>query len=309
MKTKLSTAVFLILSLVIVNLTLSCGNFGTYMLLFGEDNVDDRVGKNGITQLGSITVGENQNQAYSFICISDVHFGSKKAAFPYQSFFNSFDELLESSDSTVVPRFLVCLGDCADGGSESQYNEYNNFLNQVKTHAKEIIAPDDDSYNFNCYSVLGNHDLYNNGWYNYKKKVYPYSSYYTFQVNPECENSFKFYIIDTANSTLGNYQFNSFIKVLREDTNPKLVFSHYPITGDEAFIFKMQNTMERNIMLSTMVEHNVKGFFAGHVHTDEEHYFSKFTEVLVPSTRYRKGFRLITVNPVTNSVTSQIYWF
>ena len=148
----------------------SCANYGFYQLLFGEEDVDDRF--SGFSDLSGETVLSSSlglNGKYSFIVVTDVHIGASDVrSSKMNDFLDEISSLFESIDKTKIPRFIVNLGDTADGGHLSEYNDYNSYLEKIRKLAveKNVVSSTEA---FKIYTILGNHDLYNNGWTDWEK--------------------------------------------------------------------------------------------------------------------------------------------
>ena len=142
----------------------SCANYGFYQLLFGEEDVDERF--SGFSDLSGETVLSSDlglGGKYSFIVVTDVHIGASDVHSSKMSeFLDEISSLFESSDKTKIPRFIINLGDTADGGHLYECSDYNSYLERIRNLAvkKNVV---DSAEDFKIYTILGNHDLYNNG--------------------------------------------------------------------------------------------------------------------------------------------------
>jgi len=292
----------------------SCANYGFYQLLFGEDDVDERF--SGFSDLSGETVlssGLDLGGKYSFIVVTDVHIGASDVhSSKMNDFIDKISSLFESGDKTKIPRFIVNLGDTADGGHLSECNEYNSYIEKIRKLAleKNVVSAKED---FKIYTILGNHDLYNNGWTDWKKTIYPYKSSYYFSLSSGSADSalspFSFYFVDTGNGAFGTDQLDAFEKLLKSDPNPKMVFSHYPFYSDNVPFMALEDTAERNYLLSLFAKNNVKALFGGHVHTVFEHGFGSFSQVNTSALFKNGAFRLVTVDESASSVSTKLIEF
>ncbi|WP_191014633.1 metallophosphoesterase family protein [Treponema zioleckii] len=276
----------------------SC-SFGAYFLLFDEDNVDTRaasVEKLSDSQLPSVSFGN----VYSGVLITDVHFGAQENE--CEKFLSWISAQFENEDSTLRPRFILCLGDIANSGSSKEYDEFNSFCEAVRKLASEKIGDSD----FKIYSTIGNHDLYNNGWSNYKKQVFPYKTAYYFDSSNFSLGNFSFYFLDSANGTFGEKQRESFASVVKNDPNAKIVCTHYPIYAGGNALMTIQNTMERATFLTIFKKNNVKQVFEGHAHRTYGFDYSTFREDVTASFVRRYTWRLFTVDEVNKTVHSTV---
>lgn len=290
----------------------SCSNYGFYQILFGEDDVDERF--SGFSQVASPVLPENTGGKYSFIVVTDIHIGANDV---HSSKINEFvDEelpsLFASEDSAKIPRFLINLGDTGDGGHSSEFSEFNEYFGsggKIQKLAKEsgIVENAED---FKIYSVLGNHDLYNNGWENWKSQVWPHTSTFYFSISSDSSYTpFTFCFVDTGNGTLGSDQTDAFEDLLKADKNPKIVFSHYPFYSDQAPFMAIEDTTERNALLALFQKNSVASLFGGHVHTNFERDLGDFRQINTAALFKNGYYRLVTVDEETSSVTSKLIGF
>ena len=151
------------------------------MFDFEEESVDSRAKsiKEITDELPDIT-GQSK---YSFLIITDPHFGAGHER-DDNAFIKKFEKLLQNQDKSLQPKFLVNLGDTLNAGKKSEARDYTAFCEKIVNSAKKISNTD----NFKIYTILGNHDLYNTGWNTWKKHIYPYTSYYHFELNSGSEN-------------------------------------------------------------------------------------------------------------------------
>ena len=292
----------------------SCANYGFYQLLFSEEDVDDRF--SGFSDLSGETVLSSSlglNGKYSFIVVTDVHIGASDVrSSKMNDFLDEISSLFESIDKTKIPRFIVNLGDTADGGHLSEYNDYNSYLEKIRKLAveKNVVSSTEA---FKIYTILGNHDLYNNGWTDWKKTVYPYKSTYYFSLSSGAADydslPFSFYFVDTGNGAFGTDQLDAFEKLLKSDPNPKMIFSHYPFYSDNVPFMALEDTTERNYLLSLFAKNNVKALFGGHVHTVFEHGFGSFSQINTSALFKNEAFRLVTDDESTLSVSTKLIGF
>ncbi|MBQ0051648.1 MAG: metallophosphoesterase [Treponema sp.] len=301
---KLFLAILLNFLLLLIS---SCDNMGAFPFLFNEDNVDERYGgfkqlsENEIPSLPSDTDG-----IYTGLIVTDVHFGGWGFDKEEKNrFLEWMEKQFQNEDKTKIPRFAICLGDSADGGHRSEYEEFNSYFEEIKSMAKKYLG---SSYEFKVYTVLGNHDLYNNGWENWKKQVYPYTSSYFFTAKTDSSSAgISYYFLDSANGTLGKDQLNDFEKKIKNDKNPKLIFTHYPIyAGKSVQLVLLGDTIERNRCLSLFAKNNVKMVFGGHSHSNFSHDLNDFSQENTTAL-FRNGYcRLFTVNEKAGTVSTRL---
>lgn len=272
----------------------SC-KYGFYLGLFDEDDVDERT--SSLKKLADLSFDAD---VFSFVIVSDVHFGSS-ASRDNAAFFEWYKNALESAEIEKKPRFLVCLGDSADKGYKSEFEEYNEFLREIESMESSYWGKSIKSL-----TILGNHDLYNNGWENWKTQVYPYTAYYSLVLNGKSGGSVSLFFLDSANGTLGVDQLESLESEICADVNPKIVFSHYPVYAGGNLLMTLQDTTERSLLLTWFSKNNVRYVFAGHAHKNYGFSHSSFREDVTASYVFNRYFRLVTVNTVTGNVSSEL---
>lgn len=272
----------------------SC-KYGFYLGLFDEDDVDERT--SSLKKLSDLSFDAD---VFSFVIVSDVHFGSG-ASRDNAAFFEWYKNALESAEIEKKPRFLVCLGDSADKGYKSEFEEYNEFLREIESMESSYWGKSIKSL-----TILGNHDLYNNGWENWKAQVYPYTAYYSLVLNGKSGGSVSLFFLDSANGTLGVDQLESLESEICADVNPKIVFSHYPVYAGGNLLMTLQDTTERSLLLTWFSKNNVRYVFAGHAHKNYGFSHSSFREDVTASYVFNRYFRLVTVNTVTGNVSSEL---
>ena len=88
-----------------------------------------------------------------------------------------------------------------------------------------------------------------------------------------------------------------------------MVFSHYPFYSDNVPFMALEDTAERNYLLSLFAKNNVKALFGGHVHTVFEHGFGSFSQVNTSALFKNGAFRLVTVDESASSVSTKLIEF
>lgn len=292
----------------------ACANYGLYQTLFGEDDVDERFKCFSNLNSEAPVLPKDTDGKYSFLVVSDIHIGANDV---HHSKINKFldkeiPNLFSSDDKTRIPRFLINLGDTGDGGHSKEYSEFNEYFGiggKIQNIAKEkgIVEKAED---FKIYSILGNHDLYNNGWENWKKMVWPYTTSFYFSVSSDSKyKPLSFYFVDTGNGSLGKDQTDAFETLLKSDQNPKLIFSHYPFYSDQVPFMAIEDTTERNYLLDLFQENKAADLFGGHVHTNFKKDLGSFNQINTAALFKNGYYRLVTVDEKTSAVTSELINF
>ena len=227
---------------------------------------------------------------YTVLVITDVHFGAEKLPKNGPRFDEEFFTWL--STFTPKPKFCVGLGDMAEHGWEEEFERYKAFTDRLES-----------THGIKTYNAVGNHDLYNSGWTYCKEYLYPFKSLYYFEAG-----GFSWYCIDTASGSLGDRQMRLLRKTMRSDPKPKIIMSHFPLWANGHFYFSLQDTLERNVLIATCAETGVKAALTGHTHIEKTSDFGKFTEYNHPGFYAKAGWGIITIDPVKQTVRSDIYY-
>lgn len=226
-------------------------------------------------------------EEYTVLVLADVHVGDKKDGAPPIPFEKLYS-WLENLDESQKPAFALCLGDVADTASEEHYKEFAVF--------EEKLSKD---YGIKAYNAVGNHDVYQSGWDNWKNYCYPNASFYCFDTP-----NFTFYSFDTSTGNVGEKQMELFKESLYSNSKPKVIFTHYPLYTKD-FFFCMENTTERNLLMQYFRETDVKLYLAGHLHYLEECDFTSYKGIAVPSFRYESSWGFVTVNESAKTAVYQ----
>lgn len=289
----------------------SCSNVGFYAFLFGEDDVDERysgflkIADKELPALPSSTGGK-----YSFVVVTDIHIGANDVKnSKMNGFLDEMRTLFENKSEQEIPRFIINLGDTADGGHASELNRFNSYCRKIQNVAvKEGVVSEADD--FKIYSILGNHDLYNNGWDDWKDKVYPYRSTYYFSLSAGSSSTpFSFYFVDTGNGAFGKKQLDGLEELMEADKNPKMVFSHYPFYSDQTPVMAIEDTTERNYLLDLFERTDVAAMFGGHVHTNFNRNLGDFTQINTAALFKNGYYCLVTVDEAAGTVSEKKYSF
>ncbi len=279
----------LTVSILLISLLTSC-EYGIDEFLWRDNNIDRRA--ENIIDLPieeappfpyEEAVPPSQEKvplAYDVLIVTDVHFGAENSFHPRpeEKLFKKLDKLKEEGS---LPLFCICLGDIAEHGLEKEISSYQ----------KKLVEELENRYSIKTYTTVGNHDLYNSGWSPYKKIVYPHTSFYRFS-----SHSFNYYFLDTASGTLGNRQYKALLKEFKNDGKKKLVFTHVPFYADGYFYFSMQNSEERNKLISIFTKSKVKGLFCGHLHKEVVSDLGSFTEYTIGGFLSYQEYAILSVD-------------
>lgn len=224
------------------------------------------------------TIPSDQN--YSFIVIGDLHFGAPKKA-DTQAFINQIAEM------DPRPTFCISVGDATERGVEKEYDDYI-----------EIIVQPLEDLGIQTFNIVGNHDLYNHGWDYYARTCYPYTSFYKFVIN-----DLSYYFIDTASGNLSKPQMPIFKEAIENDPNRKIICSHVPLYAEDVTYFVMQDTQERNELISLFEKNNVEYYIGGHFHFFRLTTYNNFQEINIPAFLDLGGWGVFNVNQTKQTIT------
>lgn len=235
------------------------------------------------------------NENYSFYIITDVHFCGENKLKTGSRKDQQFIDKIASLPQDKRPYFIVSLGDVAEHGRSGEYKDYKAFTDKIALIKNPLGNP------IRTFNVVGNHDLYNSGWDYYKDYAFPGTSFYRFKTS-----GLSWYFIDTGSGSLGKNQFKKLKNAMKSDPNPKFIFTHFPIYADGFFYFCMQNTMERNLLISLCAKTKVLRFFSGHTHEHCTSDMGKFTENNIPGYLEDRSWASVTVNESTKKIDVSI---
>lgn len=256
------TILSLLALLSLFNFSCSLSEYGIEEFLYRENHIDKRA-----QDLLELKDDEKPTlpeiKKYSVLITTDLHYGADNHPNKERKDDDFFAAISKLKDEGNLPLFCVCLGDIAEHGYDSEHKRYK----------AEFVDRLESEFGIKTYTVVGNHDLYNSGWYPYSKYIFPGTSFYHFKTE-----TFSWYFIDNASGTFGNHQYQALSTALSNDKSKKLVFTHVPLYCSGHFYFTMQNSAERNKVISLFGKNNVKGVFCGHTHFNDESDLGNFTE-------------------------------
>ena len=237
------------------------------------------------------------SEEYDVLVITDVHFGNenhgKNGPRREDDFFAHLEDASSGAALIDSVKFVICMGDIAEHGYDDEFKRFN-----------AVIKAWFDAKGIPIYHVVGNHDLYNSGWKNWAANNYPNTSFYKFETP-----SFSWYFLDSASGTLGWYQYDALDGHMRRDDKKKLVFTHIPVYAEDNLYFVMQNTEERNLLISTCAKTGVQLFVDGHTHKDRTSDFGKFIERNVPGFLEKSGYGVVHINEANDTCSIKVVYF
>lgn len=248
---------------------------------FGRPSpVDERVVDASAAVPADPVVADDEN--YVFVMVSDTHFLAGEDP-PGAAGLAAFLTLRGAE-------FVVVGGDLADAGLPDEYARYDAW-------ADSLLVP--------VYAAVGNHDLYNGGWSTFRDTVG--ASYYSFDVGART-----FYFLDSGSGTLGRDQIAMLREEFAEDSDPKVIVTHYPLyDGSDSFYYKITNTAERAALVDLYARYGVELLLEGHTHALHHTSIGTMEEWVCPSLTGPAGEGRCLVVTVSGgaiaSVTSETY--
>jgi predicted MPP superfamily phosphohydrolase len=238
--------------LVLCGFFISCKDINLYPVLNNTFKIDERAKFRDIDFTDPCSSSEN----YSVIAITDIHFSRTKK--------DEFLTKLKDLDFTDYgpPAMILALGDISDGGTHSQYKEYNDFVDEIENILHIKVFP-----------VPGNHDTYDTGAYgkNYIEDVFP-TTFYRIKFR-----NISYYFLDSADGTFGYKQLNSLENLFISDSNKKIICTHYPLYADTLY-YRLSNYKEKAHLINLLSNNDVILYLSGHTHIFLEHNFGSFKE-------------------------------
>ena len=255
----------------------SC-EYGNKNVFYKYNEVNKR--EQNFIDMGTPSLLNDNQSSYTVLLITDVHFGATAGQILSNEF---FDWLEQKKLKNELPRFCLCLGDIADRGYKKEFDSYLEFQNKV------------EAYGIPVFNSVGNHDLYNSGWKNWKDAaaqglICQENSFYKFNTQ-----QLSWYTFDSGSNVIGNNQLKKLTKEILSDSNNKIIFTHYPAYHDTLF-FGMEDTDERNELITLFNKNKVKVLLCGHDHVYAKEDCGKFVEYLIPSFRHNKQWGVLFVD-------------
>lgn len=247
--------------------------------LFHSSNVNKRYDENkNLPAINPPLVPDVNN--FCFLVFSDTHY--------YKSRPNNISKIINMPEMSDIS-FIIITGDITQAGAASSYQiAIDDFSNTVLP----------------IYYVIGNHDLYHDG-YSYFKKNFG-RTIYDFVIG-----NTQFIILDTANSTLGVKQ-TKWLKNKFKDTNYEniLLFSHYSLFNKEWTTFcEWSIPEERYSLIDLFDRYNVDYFFSGHLHYKLEVTTRDVKYLTIEAIYENEEPPLVKVTVNGNAVTHRFYNF
>ncbi|MGE5607027.1 MAG: metallophosphoesterase family protein [Bacteroidota bacterium] len=206
--------------------------------LVSSSDVDKRFEDNSILPEKKDVVLAMGEDEFSFIVVADTHVyhGDASALAALK------DRLNQDGEND---KFLLACGDISQCGKAEDYQAF-----------KDALEPE-----YPVYPAIGNHDLYFDGWHNYREILG--RSCYTFKAGEVLFVSF-----DSANGTLGRKQKNWLEGVLKNKSESLVVvFTHFEFFSPNTTTIQQYTDIEEAYYLVHLFkETGVDYVFMGHSH-------------------------------------------
>lgn len=269
--------IFKIFLTAVILSAVSCGFVDVLGVISSRSqNVRERfIDKDNLPVILPPDVADNSN--FSFLVISDLHY--------YEGDENYFKDISDDVRFNDISFIVVC-GDVAQSGLRYQY---------------DYLAEDLKNINVPAYYVIGNHDLYNNGYDEWRNILG--RTVYEFKIG---DNHFIF--TDTANGTIGSDQKNWIIDTLSaSDSINKFVFSHYSPTDKE---FQSPTALsypeEAYFLYDVLDKFDVKYYICGHLHFYDEKEIRGVKYIIVNTAQSRSD-KYLKISVKNNIISKYIY--
>jgi hypothetical protein len=214
--------------LVLLPLALRCGSQSVTEMRFDESN--------GLPTPVLPAPADPRN--FSFAVVGDIHAGDTARLGRIVTAANAENDA-----------FLILLGDIVDQGDRASLVAVRSLLAQMGWQTRTL-------------PVIGNHDIFNDGWTAYKELWGP--SHFSLSYG----NS-KFIALDTADGTVGGTQADWFRGELRKSALEHVfVLSHYlPIVPGQRTYLRLSNEIEAARLMKSASDAGVTAWLGGHYHS------------------------------------------
>jgi hypothetical protein len=227
-----------------------------------------------ITQGKAVTQIEAADDYMFYVC-TDTHIDKTSVNL------EAFNSILRNDDNAT---FGVMLGDAID-----RRDNLPRYLEAIDYN------PNIHKFDYTIFNVIGNHDVYFNGWEDYKSLIGP--SVYWFKVKTPSYSDL-YITLDSATGTLGRKQFDWLKSFLAENRNQYrhcIVFTHVNILYSDLSQWVTSNLPidETFALLELFSKYNIELVLQGHDHYRDDQIFN--------------GVRYTVVGTIEDSVDNPEY--
>jgi len=200
---------------------------------------DQRFSESEVLSGPTITVTPADPNQFSFAVVGDLHIGSDTSR---------FRSILQAAQAEG-DQFIVCLGDMVDQGELAEYQAYQQAITDLGWQGKVL-------------SLIGNHEIFENGWTHYKSELGP--SHYQVTIG----NS-SFIALDTADGSVGTSQ-TDWLKAQLAKARPTHTFllTHYlpTVPGIRTYL-RLSDDFEALSLMKIARDAGVSAWMGGHYHS------------------------------------------
>jgi predicted phosphodiesterase len=209
---------------------------------------------------------------YSFIVVSDTHFGRTTQA-----------DIAGLAARLGDASFVVVNGDITNKGDPDELDCFLSFA------AALLPVP--------CYPVIGNHDIFYDGWANWKNHIG--STIYRVDANGGAATLL---FLDSANTFLGDRQLNWLAGELSASAGRVFVFSHVNLFAINLDNYAQLNERPR---LLSILKDKAAAMFMGHSHQHNETHIAGTLYLTVASFVDYRAFYRVNVTPAAVTWTRE----
>jgi len=201
---------------------------------------NERFSESKTLALPPINIVLSDPESFSFALVGDLHVGGSNS-----------DQLRKTLEMAQAEgdQFIVLLGDMTDKGEMESYQAIQKALS-------------DFGWSDRALPLLGNHDIFSDGWKNYRD-VFGKAHY-----SVDIGNS-RFIALDSADGVLGKEQFDWLEQKLAEPkaTNTFLLTHYMPVVPGQQTYLKLSNQMEAEAFMALASQKGVRAVLGGHYHS------------------------------------------
>ena len=186
----------------------------------------------------AVSIADTNN--YSFAVVGDTHIANADVG--------RFERILDGA-TAGGDSFLILLGDIVDKGDRVDFEA-------LKT------AISNKGWDGRVFYVIGNHDIFYDGWDNYKELLAP--SFYSLEIA-----NAKFIAMDSADGALVKRQ-EAWVKSEVEQSSNKFTFlmSHYlPIIPGQITYLRLSDQEQAERLMKIAENNNVTAWLGAHYHS------------------------------------------
>jgi predicted phosphodiesterase len=218
--------------------------------LYSADPVNERVEQ---------SLKWNDNHPDKDLIVSDTEYSLLIAGDTEVGGTANVDTLIERAKKPGVAGFMIA-GDITSGDPKG----YDIFKHEID---EKNAAP--------CFLILGNHDLFFNGW----DKYYEYFGSSTYSFTVKTSDASDLYIcLDSGNGTIGSRQLDwlsSLLKKERKNHRFCIIFSHVNFFREHHTFSANPLVDELHVLMDLIYRNSIDMVIMGHDHRRSEEYFGK----------------------------------